>query len=99
MWSLGCVLYEIATLQPPFKANDMDGLFKKVLKGSYPQIPECYSEDLAKVIKRLINVNASTRPSCDQLLKSQVITKWAKHLEMDLTESSPSKLMSNDNDS
>lgn len=33
MWSLGCVLYEICTLQPPFKANDMDGLFKKVLKG------------------------------------------------------------------
>lgn len=33
MWSLGCVLYEIATLQPPFKANDMDGLFRKVLKG------------------------------------------------------------------
>ena len=39
LWSLGCVLYEIATLQPPFTASDMDGLFKKVLKGNYEKIP------------------------------------------------------------
>lgn len=65
MWSLGCVLYEICTLQPPFKANDMDGLFKKVLKGQYPQIPEHYSPDLSKIIKKLICVHATARPNCD----------------------------------
>eukprot|EP00347_Sterkiella_histriomuscorum_P019924 403339782 len=80
MWSLGCVLYEIATLQPPFKANDMDGLFKKVLKGSYPQIPEQYSSDLAKIIKKLICVHASGRPSCDQILNNPVVKKWCTKL-------------------
>ena len=33
VWSLGCVIYEVCTLQPPFKAKDMNGLYKTVLKG------------------------------------------------------------------
>lgn len=33
IWSLGCVLYEALTLLPPFRANDMKGLYKKVLSG------------------------------------------------------------------
>jgi NIMA (never in mitosis gene a)-related kinase 1/4/5 len=65
IWSLGCVLYEIATLQPPFRANDMDGLYKKVLKGVYPKVPPQYTEDLPKLLKKLINVNAGQRPTCD----------------------------------
>jgi NIMA (never in mitosis gene a)-related kinase len=28
----------MATLKPPFRAEDMDGLYKKVVKGSYPKI-------------------------------------------------------------
>lgn len=36
IWSLGCVIYEMCALVPPFRADDMNGLFKRVLKGSYP---------------------------------------------------------------
>ena len=39
IWSLGCVLYEITTLKPPFRADDMEGLYKKVIRGFYPKIP------------------------------------------------------------
>ena len=43
VWSLGCVMYEMAALRPPFKAADMQGLFKKVCVGAYPQLPNRYS--------------------------------------------------------
>ena len=57
VWSLGCVLYEIICLKPPFQANDMDGLFKKVTRGQFTRIPKTYSNDLWSVVKALLSVN------------------------------------------
>jgi NIMA (never in mitosis gene a)-related kinase len=34
----------MATLKPPFRAEDMDGLYKKVIKGSYAKIGDTYSK-------------------------------------------------------
>jgi NIMA (never in mitosis gene a)-related kinase 1/4/5 len=57
IWSLGCVLYEMIALKPPFTAEDMAGLFKKVNKGNFPRIPKNFSHDLWTMVKYLINVN------------------------------------------
>ena len=65
IWSLGCVLYEMACLKTPFRATDMKGLFDKVCKGIFPKIPGNYSADLANIIKVLLQVNPKLRPSCD----------------------------------
>lgn len=43
MWSLGCVIYEMAAQRPPFTATDVQTLYKKVMNGSYPRIPAIYS--------------------------------------------------------
>jgi len=75
VWSLGCVMYEMITLRPPFQAKSMEELYKKVMRGNYPRIPSKYSEDLSDAIKLMIQVEAGARPSCEELLKMPMITK------------------------
>ena len=48
------MLYEAIALKPPFRADDMAGLYKKVLKGVYPRIPTHFTESLANLVKTLI---------------------------------------------
>jgi hypothetical protein len=81
LWSLGCVLYEMIMLKPPFRAENMEGLFNKVIKGQYPKINDKFSTDLAEITRLLIQVNPDLRPNCgkcilhnlDQLLKNPII--------------------------
>lgn len=68
IWSLGCVLYELAALHPPFRANSMKDLCNKVIKGSFPKLPKTYSSDFAKVITKMLQVNPSSRPTASDLL-------------------------------
>lgn len=64
IWSLGCVLYEMVTLKPPFRAENMEGLFKKVTTGKFDKIPARFSKDLMEVIKLMLSVSPDNRPSC-----------------------------------
>lgn len=78
IWSLGCVLYEMCALVPPFRADDMNGLFKRVLKGSYPPIPSHYSMDMRQLIKTLLQVQPQTRPDTSQILDMPIVQKRIK---------------------
>ena len=81
VWSLGCVLYEMITLRPPFRAQDMEGLFNKVCKGQYSRIPERFSDDLFQVVQFLLQVNSSNRPSCEQILNHPVVLKRIEYFK------------------
>jgi NIMA (never in mitosis gene a)-related kinase len=56
VWSLGCVLYETIALKPPFRADDMQGLYKRVLKGQYSKFNQPVSKELYKIIKCMLQV-------------------------------------------
>ena len=75
MWSFGCVVYEMAALQPPFKAQDLQGLYKKVKAGKFSPLPSCYSQELGDVIGSLIKIRPRDRPDCDTLLSHPSIIK------------------------
>ena len=81
IWSLGCVLYEMITLRPPFRAQNMEGLYNKVIKGQLNRIPERFSNDLFEIVKLLIQVNSDLRPSCDDILKHKIILKRIEYFK------------------
>ena len=64
IWSLGCVFYEALVLLPPFRASDMNALYKKVVRGAYEEPPSVYSNDLKRLIRMMLNVNSAMRPTC-----------------------------------
>eukprot|EP00903_Cladosiphon_okamuranus_P009689 g9218.t1 len=68
IWSLGCILYELAMLRNPFKCEGLD-LFTLVLKisrGNYPPVLDYYSEDLRALARDMININPPDRPSAEE---------------------------------
>lgn len=75
IWSLGCVIYEAAALQPPFRASDMNALYRKVMRGDYPPLPVIYSPDLTTLIRSMLQVSSALRPTCNQLLALPVVEK------------------------
>ena len=81
IWSLGCVIYEMCTLNPPFRAQTMEELFKKVIRGYYPDISSKYSKDLSEILKLMIQIEVGARPSCDELLQMPIIKNRIEFLK------------------
>jgi serine/threonine protein kinase len=68
LWSLGCLMYELCALKPPFQGNSFPELKRAVIAGRYSPIPRKYSDGLGRVISQMLRVNARERPSAAKLL-------------------------------
>ena len=75
IWSLACVTYEMLALHPPFRAENMEALYNKVIKCQYGKISDRYSNDISEIIKLLLKVKSKDRPTCGQILKHPLVKK------------------------
>ncbi|CAM9619833.1 unnamed protein product, partial [Scytosiphon promiscuus] len=69
VWSLGCVLYELAMLRSPFKSEGLNlySLFQKISSGKYPPLLGYYSDELKALVAGMINTLPTERPRVDQV--------------------------------
>lgn len=82
IWSLGCVLFELCTLRPPFQAKTHLLLQNKIKEGSIPALPESYSSQLKSIIRSCITVDPELRPSCYELLEALLVRFLRKEMEL-----------------
>lgn len=69
VWALGCLVYEMAALHPPFRASNQLALAVRIRQGKYPSLPSHYSSDLRKAVKLMLRVQQAQRPTVNELLR------------------------------
>jgi len=82
IWALGCILYEMATLQPPFRASRYTELAKKILKGEYKDFGNI-SKELATLISSMLRVNRLERPTITHIWKRPRVQLIRKTLHVE----------------
>lgn len=87
IWSLGCVLYELCSLHPPFQAKTHIQLQKRIKEGVFQSLPEHYSPKLRMTILACITVDVDLRPLAYLLMQEISVKIFRKELELNARES------------
>ena len=82
MWSLGCIIYELCQLSPPFNAKTQWSLIDKIKSGQYQPISNSYSAELRSVIDMCLRVDPARRPDTAELLEMDVFKLMRKEREL-----------------
>jgi len=72
IWSLGCILYQMASGKPAFAGSNPLTVAQKIVSGSYDPLPSSYSPLLHEMVRRLLTVDPHARP--DILAVSSLIS-------------------------
>ncbi|XP_056007896.1 serine/threonine-protein kinase Nek10-like isoform X2 [Ostrea edulis] len=81
IWALGCILYQMCTLQPPFFSDNMLVLVNKIVNAEYTPIPEdYYSDRIVQTVRSCICKSVEDRPDTVELA-SQIADKLLVHVD------------------
>jgi len=66
VWALGCVFYQMATLNPPFFSSNMLTLATKIVASDYEPLPHgLYTDRVGKTVKSCLAADPDDRPDID----------------------------------
>ena len=82
IWSVGCIIYEMCTLRPPFRGTSLSELYKNIKNGYYIPISN-YSDDIKNIISMMLVIDNKKRASAEELLNTNIIKKWIRKIRED----------------
>jgi serine/threonine protein kinase len=84
VWALGCILYELVTLDKPFKAANIQSLNIKIIKSDYKPIVNTFNDPDIELFKKIINMclikSEDLRASIDDILEIGEIKKKVENI-------------------
>eukprot|EP01006_Ploeotia_vitrea_P031112 TRINITY_DN63423_c0_g1_i1.p1 TRINITY_DN63423_c0_g1~~TRINITY_DN63423_c0_g1_i1.p1 ORF type:complete len:450 (-),score=54.65 TRINITY_DN63423_c0_g1_i1:1405-2754(-) len=82
IWGVGCLLYELCQLEPPFKADTNYGLAQQITKGNYKELPNIYSDELKRIIRMCLHPKSTHRPSAVEIFNCKPMEMRMKELKI-----------------
>lgn len=73
IWALGVVLYEMCALKPPFRAQSLQALVRRIDEANYQPLGSHYSQELRTLVGRLLSRAPENRPSIHEILWTPII--------------------------
>eukprot|EP00644_Phytophthora_capsici_P014174 jgi/Phyca11/99459/e_gw1.3.107.1 len=78
IWSLGCVLFEMATFLHVFDGRNQHQLFENIVSGATPQLPACgglssIKKELQVLVDDMLRKEPRARPSVNQLIRRPLV--------------------------
>jgi len=74
IWSLGCILYHIASNRPPFDGYSMKDLSNRILHARCPRLKKGrFSVDINLLIRNMLEKLPSHRPSASGIISSEAV--------------------------
>eukprot|EP01017_Pseudomicrothorax_dubius_P025939 TRINITY_DN2852_c0_g1_i10.p1 TRINITY_DN2852_c0_g1~~TRINITY_DN2852_c0_g1_i10.p1 ORF type:complete len:557 (-),score=123.35 TRINITY_DN2852_c0_g1_i10:193-1863(-) len=68
LWALGCVLYELCAMKPPFEGKSLVELCEKIVSRQHEPIPKGFSPPLRGLIDRLLAKDPKNRPEIREVI-------------------------------
>uniref|UniRef100_A0A1I8QC26 non-specific serine/threonine protein kinase n=1 Tax=Stomoxys calcitrans TaxID=35570 RepID=A0A1I8QC26_STOCA len=75
VWALGCLIYEMCALRPPFKGKEFPQLSANISNGKFTNIPKIYSKDLQEIIACMLEVEHEQRSSIEEITRHRTLVR------------------------
>ncbi|EDV47505.1 serine/threonine-protein kinase Nek2 [Drosophila erecta] len=81
VWAVGCLVYEMCALRPPFRGRAFDQLSEKIAQGEFSRIPAVYSADLQEIIAFMLAVDHEQRPGIEVIIRHPLVVRNISELD------------------